>query len=203
MGLSRAATLACSSPNQRVLLLVVELCGLTFRYKDRSKSNIIAAALFGDGAAAAIIECGGNGPLIQHAGEHTWRNSIDIMGWDVGNDGLSVMFSRDIPKYTKNEFAMALGKFLEKNKLNLADFDSFVPHPGGAKVLDALEEVFGLEPGGLTVARRILREYGNMSAVTVLFVLKETLLNFPLIKRHLLTSLGPGFTAAFAVLEAQ
>jgi alkylresorcinol/alkylpyrone synthase len=202
LGLSRAASLARADPDSRVLLLVVELCGLTFRYRDRSKSNIVAAALFGDGAAAGIVDCGDEGLAIRQCGEHTWRDSLDIMGWDVGDDGLTVLFSRDIPTHTRDAFAEALGAFLDRHGLSLGDFDSFVPHPGGAKVLDALEEVFGLPAGGLSASREVLRRFGNMSAVTVLFVLERALAENPGARRHLLTSLGPGFTGAFAVLEA-
>jgi len=201
LGLARAAAMARSAPGSRVLLLVVELCGLTFRFHDRSKSNVIAAALFGDGAAAAVVGDGGDGPAITAWGEHTWPDTLDIMGWDVGDDGLKVLFSRDIPQLVHAEFADALGNFLHAQGLRLDDIDSFVPHPGGAKVLDALEQVFAMPPGGLVAAREVLRDYGNMSAVTVLFVLVQALAAAPDARRHLLTSLGPGFTGAFAILE--
>jgi len=201
LGLARAAAMAQSALGSRILLLVVELCGLTFRFHDRSKSNVIAAALFGDGAAAAVISCAGAGPAITGWGEHTWPNSLDVMSWDVGDDGLKVLFSRDIPQLVHSEFEDALGNFLHGQELTLDDIDSFVPHPGGAKVLDALEQVFGLPPGGLTAAREVLRDYGNMSAVTVLFVLARVLAARARGGRHLLSSLGPGFTGAFAILE--
>jgi alkylresorcinol/alkylpyrone synthase len=200
IGLARAATMARARPSLAVLLLVVELCALTFRRSDNSKSNLVATALFGDGAAAAVLTCDGQGPAIAAAGEHTWPGSLDIMGWSVEDDGLGVIFSRDIPSLTRTAFRDAAIEFLLANGLTLGDVDEFVCHPGGAKVLDALEAAFGLAPGGLDIPRRILREYGNMSAVTVLFVL-EAALAAGRTGRFLLSSLGPGFTAAYMIID--
>jgi alkylresorcinol/alkylpyrone synthase len=201
-GLSRAAALARAEPGARVLLLVVELCSLTLRHGDRSKSNIVATALFGDGAAAAVISTSGAGPAITAWGEHTWPDTLDVMGWDAGNDGLRVIFSRDIPTIVERDFNEALVEFLDRQNLTRQQIDHFLAHPGGAKVLDALEGVFGLPAGGLVEAREIMRRHGNMSAVTVLFVLQE-LRQAGLVpdRRLLLTSMGPGFTAAFALME--
>ncbi|HET9160044.1 MAG TPA: hypothetical protein VFN88_05485 [Caulobacteraceae bacterium] len=100
LGLARSAALAKADPNARILFLVVELCALTFRHADRSKSNLIATALFGDGAAAAVVSGRGeyaDRPRISAWGEFTWPDSLDVMGWDVADDGLKVVFSRDIP----------------------------------------------------------------------------------------------------------
>jgi alkylresorcinol/alkylpyrone synthase len=202
LGLARAAQLACAEPGKRYLLLVVELCGLTFRSNDRSKSNVIATALFGDGAAAAVVSTRGDGATVVGWGEHTWPRSLDVMGWDVRDDGLAVVFSRDIPAWVRRHLREAAVRFLAGRGLTLADIDSFVCHPGGAKVLDALEEVFGLRPGGLGHSRDVLREYGNMSAATVLFVLERALAAGGA-RRHLLSTLGPGFTAGFALLATE
>ncbi|MDC0032956.1 type III polyketide synthase [Alphaproteobacteria bacterium] len=199
MGLSRAATIARADPGKTVLLLVVEICGLTFRRSDHSKANIVATALFGDGAAAMLLRCDVKGPAFEHGGEFSWPNSLDVMGWRVENDGLGVVFSQHIPTLTRNEFRDIAAKFLQSRELTFNDVDQFACHPGGAKVLDALEEAFNLPTGSLVTSRSILREYGNMSAVTVLFVL-ERLLKEKLAGRYLLSSLGPGFTAAFQTL---
>ena len=124
------------------------------------------------------------------------------MGWDAGNDGLRVIFSRDIPTIVEQDFRQALDEFLTRHGLTRLQIDHFVAHPGGAKVLDALEGVFGLPPGGLVEARDVMRRHGNMSAVTVLFVLQELRqAGLDPDRRLLLTSMGPGFTAAFALLE--
>lgn len=202
VGLSRAANIAQAYDGKNVLLVVLELCGLTFRHNDFSKSNIVATALFADGAAAAIINTKGNGLSITASGEYTWPNSLDIMGWDVKNDGLAVVFSKDIPSLVRKKFRYALNSFLEDNNLKFSDIDNFICHPGGSKVVDALEEVLELHAGELKYSREILREYGNMSAVTVLFVLEKEVLenntNF-----NLVSSLGPGFTAGFLTLDAR
>ena len=211
LGLSRAASLAETMPGARVLFLAVELCALTFRKMDQSKSNIIAAALFGDGAAAALLGPGpadGAGaaaaPVIEASGEYTWPDSLDVMGWHVEDDGLGVLFSRDIPTLVRRQFRPVLDRFLAGQGLTLSDIDGFACHPGGVKVIAALEEAFALAPGTLEIAREILTEYGNMSAVTVLFVL-DRLLRARQRRdkrgRILMSALGPGFTAGFLTLS--
>ena len=201
LGLARAADLVRAAPGSRVLLLVVEPCALSFRKSDTSKSNLVATALFGDGAAAAVLAMGGDGPALGAAGEYTWPDSLDIMGWEVVEDGLKAVFSRDIPALVRRHMRDISSAFLARHALTPADIDGFVCHPGGAKVLSALEEAFRLPEGGLAEARTVLRDYGNMSAVTVLFVL-ERVLRAGATGRLLLTSRGPGFTAAFQLLEA-
>jgi alkylresorcinol/alkylpyrone synthase len=200
LGLGRAAALARAEPGCRILLLDVELCGLTFRRNDMSKSNIVATALFGDGAAAAVLTTDGVGPAVVGWGEHTWPQSLDVMGWDVRDDGLAVLFSRDIPALVRASFREAAETFLGRHGLALEGVDDFVCHPGGAKVLDAIEAVFGLSNEKLDCSRDILRRYGNMSSATVLFVLAESLRRRSA-RLRLLSSLGPGFTAGFALLE--
>lgn len=200
LGLSRAAALARAQPGSRWLLLVVELCGLTFRDADLSKSNIIATALFGDGAAAAVIETRESGRRLTGWGEYCWPDSLDVMGWTIEEDGLGVQFSRDIPQHVRSKMRSAADAFLADEQVPFRDIDRFIFHPGGAKVLTALEEAFEIAPPGLEGGRKILKNYGNMSAATVLFVLEEALLNdHPGIS--FLGALGPGFTAAFALME--
>lgn len=200
-GLARSAQLAMSKPDSCVLFLVVELCGLTFRVNDFSKSNIIATALFGDGAAGALLGTGLDGPAVAGWGEHTWEDSLDVMGWEIGDDGLGVLFSRDIPNLVRTRLAEPANAFLDAHGLAPADIARHACHPGGAKVLDALEEVYGLPAGGLAAAREVLRRYGNMSAATAMFVLAETMREG--VPGHwLMSALGPGFTASFTLLEA-
>ncbi len=204
LGLARAAALARAAPGSRVLLLVVELCGLTFRASDRGSSNVVATALFGDGAAAALIGVRdeGTGPALSAWGEHTWPASLDVMGWRVEDDGFGVVFSRDIPTILRKRFAGAVDQFLARQGLARSDLAGVICHPGGPKVLDALEETFGLAPGAMADARAVLNDYGNMSAASLLFVLERTLVKQPR-GRHLLTALGPGFTAGFLLMEPQ
>jgi alkylresorcinol/alkylpyrone synthase len=201
IGFSRAADLARAAPQSRILFLVVELCALSFRRDDFSKSNLVATALFGDGAAAAIISCQGQGPALLQGGEYTWPHSLDIMGWDVAEDGLKAIFSRDIPALVRRDLRDATKSFLSAQGMTLDAIEHFICHPGGAKVITALEEAFSLDDGKLAVARTVLRDYGNMSAATVLFVLDRTLREGAK-GRMLMTALGPGFTAAFQLLDA-
>ena len=204
LGLARAAAMARAAPGQRILFLVAELCTLTFRRTDQSKSNIIATALFGDGVAAAIVAgadvADGDGPALTAWGEHRWPDSLAVMGWRVEDDGLAVLFSRDIPALVRADLRAAAQTFLARHGLALDDIDGFVCHPGGAKVIAALEDAFGLPEGAMAAARGVLRDYGNMSAATVLFVL-ERLLGDNASGRHLMSALGPGFTAGFLTLE--
>ncbi|WP_216351837.1 type III polyketide synthase [Brevundimonas sp. LM2] len=204
MGLARAAEMAKAYPDSRVLLLVVELCALTFRYQDRSKSNLVATALFGDGAAAAIVSCrdDATGPVLGASHEHTWPDSLDVMGWDVENDGLKVVFSRDIPTLVQNDFRPIAEAFLGRNGLTAGDVGGFVCHPGGAKVIDALEGVFAVSPGEMRHTRDVLRDHGNMSSATVLFVLKAAL-DGAEPGPWLLTTLGPGFTTALMLVHPE
>jgi alkylresorcinol/alkylpyrone synthase len=195
-GLALAAQLA---QGKNVLLVVIELCTLAFRPDEMSKSNVIATALFGDGAAAMVITQNSDGPSIEHAGQHTWANTIDIMGWRVDDQGLGAIFARSIPELVLKDLRPAAEGFLTRHNLAVSDLESFTFHPGGVKVLQALESVFEMQDGTLANERKILAGYGNMSAPTVLFVLQEALKQKSK-GRRFVGSLGPGFTASFMTL---
>ena len=200
-GLSLAARLAAANPGQHVLIVVIELCTLAFRLDEMSKANIVATAIFGDGAAAAVLCTRGEKghAAIEFAGEHTWPGTIDVMGWRVDPEGFGAIFSRDIPDLASKDLRPAADQFLTRHNLTMADLDHFSFHPGGAKVIAALEPAFGLKIGRLQDERNILCEFGNMSAPTVLFVLKEALKQ-PSTGRRFLGALGPGFTASFMTM---
>ena len=200
LGLARTAAMAKAEPGETWLFLVVELCCLTFRPGDQSKSNIIASALFGDGAAGALVACGGRGPALRHWGEYTWPNSLDVMGWHVEEDGLGVLFSRDIPTLVRNDLRPRIDAFLAGRGLTAGEVNGWLFHPGGMKVLDALEDGLELQRGALRHARGVLRDFGNMSAATLLFVLERALAN-GMAGRLFAGALGPGFTAGFLLLE--
>lgn len=200
LGLARAGALAQARPGTRVLLVVVELCGLTFRAQDRSASNMIATALFGDGCAAALLSTEVDGPTLSAWGEHTWPQTLDVMGWRIEDDGFGVLFSRDIPSLVRTRFRAVLDGWLGCHELTCRDVERFFCHPGGAKVVNALEESLDLAPGTLDSERDILREFGNMSAATVLYVLEHGLRR-PLPARSVMAALGPGFTAGFVLLR--
>jgi len=205
VGLGRAASMATVAPGETVLFLAVELCALSFRRDDWSPSNIVATALFGDGAAGALLSTDGEGPAVVAAGEHTWPGSLDVMGWDIADDGLSAIFSREIPQLVATQLHDVASDFLAGHGLALGDIDRFVCHPGGAKVVTALERAFDLGQDALVEAWGVLRDYGNMSATTVLFVLDRMLAATRATgerwERALMNALGPGFTAGFLVLD--
>lgn len=200
LGMARAAALARAMPGRNIALVVVELCGLTFRPQECSPANVVATALFGDGAAAALMSTEANGPALTAWGEHTWPGTQDVMGWRIEEDGFGVVFSRDIPPLVERHFRPALELWLSRVGLTRTDLDGFVCHPGGAKVVVALEQALALPAGTLALERAVLRDFGNMSAATILFVLERRLAT-PLPHRILLTALGPGFTAGFLTLE--
>lgn len=200
MGIGRAASLARARPGGVVLLLVIELCTFTFRPSDRSKANLVAGALFGDGAAALVIGTGGTGPRIVATGEHRWPKSLDVMGWTVEDDGLGVLFSVRVPEVVRLHMREAAGSFLGRHGLALRDVERWICHPGGAKVVSALEEALSLPAEAMDDARIVLRDCGNMSAASVVFVLERALAS-PDWRRGLMTAMGPGFSASFALIE--
>jgi alkylresorcinol/alkylpyrone synthase len=222
LGLARTAAMALAAPGEVWLFLVVELCSLTFRAGDQSKSNIVGSALFGDGAAAALVACSGGRcrpaavfqgparddtrargrcrPALRRWGEHTWPETLDVMGWHVEDDGLGVLFSRDIPALVRNGLRPRIDDFLAAGGLRAGDVDGWLFHPGGVKVLEALEDCLGLSCGAMRHAREVLRDFGNMSAATVMFVMEKALAD-GMAGRHLVGALGPGFTAGFLLIE--
>jgi alkylresorcinol/alkylpyrone synthase len=204
IGLSRAAAIARSLPGQPILFLCTELCGLTFRRSDDSKANIIGTTIFGDGAAAIVLMSHDGVPPTSHGtidawGEHTWPATRDVMGWSVEDNGLGVIFSRHIPTLVQNDMRAVSDAFLRANQLETSDINGMIVHPGGEKVISALEAAYELPPGALVDAREVLSERGNMSAVTVLAVLEKTL-SKKRTGQHLMTALGPGFSAGLAML---
>lgn len=193
-GLSIASRLAQSRPGNVVLLVAVELCTLAFRLDKLTKANIVATALFGDGAAACVLRTGEAGIAeVEMSGQHTWPDTLDIMGWSVDPQGFGVIFDRAIPPFIAAHIAPAITRILERAGLTAADIDRFVFHPGGTKVINALERALLLDRGSLKHERDVLAEYGNMSAPTAFFVL-ERLIQGDLPPRILLTAMGPGFS---------
>ena len=199
LGLARAGSFARAGQGL-VLLLVVELCSLALRHSDPSKANLVACALFADGAAAAVLAVDGEGPELAASGEFRLHDSLDVMGWRVEHDGFGVLFSRRIPDLVRHRLRPAVEEFLARSGRGLGDVDRFALHPGGAKVLDALREA--LRPGDrdLELAAEVLRNCGNVSAVSALIVL-DRLLAADDWRRALALSMGPGFTIAFLLLE--
>ncbi len=175
-GLSRAGDLAKSVPGQRVLLVAVELSSLTFQFQDFSKSNLVASSLFADGAAAVLVQTENGsttGPQILATQSTIWPSTLHIMGWDFSETGLSVIFSRQIPKLIQQHIRENIDGFLKPQGLELSDIDHFIVHPGGAKIIVSFCETLQLPPERLEHSREVLENYGNMSSPTILFILER------------------------------
>ena len=196
--LAHAADYARLYPDKLVLLVGVELSGLTFQRGDRSKANLISTSLFADGAAAVLLGGStGDGPELLGSYSTTWPGTESVMGWELIETGLKVQLSKSVPTIVLEKLRPNLEAACSSLGLEFSDLEHFILHPGGAKVLDAFEKVFDLEPGALTFSRGVLRDCGNMSAVTVLFILERFLEGGESSPGDLgvLSAMGPGFSA--------
>lgn len=199
-GMATAQSIAAGRPEAKVLLVVVETCSLSFRADRLQKADIIATVLFGDGSAAACISSAappsGNVVSFGQGHQQMWPDTLDIMGWDVDETGFGVVFDRSIPSFVTEEFAAATQGALKSASLNHSQIERYVCHPGGAKVVDAIEGALHLDQGSLDAERDTLRAAGNMSAPTVMFVMKSVI-DAGKTGQMMACALGPGFTASF------
>jgi alkylresorcinol/alkylpyrone synthase len=201
-GLSIASRLAAAEPGSMWLFVTVETCSISIRLDSDDPAAVVATALFGDGAAAAVVTSGKHSlARIRGSAEKIWPDSLRIMGWDVEDPGLAVVFDRAIPPFIAAELEQAVDEMCAKLGTTRAEIDRYCCHPGGVKVIDAIESALHLNQGELNLEREVLRDYGNMSAPTVLFVL-ERLLERGLPDKVMMTAFGPGFTCAGMLLEA-
>jgi alkylresorcinol/alkylpyrone synthase len=204
--MARAARMAQGSPGTNVLFMTVDLCSLCARPNDPSMAMFVSAALFGDGAAGVVLRSsngdadGARRPKIVAFGEHLWRNTRHIMGWDIKDDGFGVVLSPELPALMRDHLGPVVLDFLDRNSMSLEDIDGFLFHPGGRKVLETAEEVLGIDRKCLSHSWDVLRDYGNMSSATALFVLQNALASGNS-GRHLLASFGPGFSAYMIALD--
>ena len=196
-GMARAADWSRNHPGRPVLLVVAELCGLTFQRGDTSKANMISTSLFADGAAAGVICTEGTGPELIGEDAITWPETENVMGWKFTETGFNVILSRSVPVIVQKHFRDSLRDSCQYLGLDRAELEHFLVHPGGAKVLDALEESLDLEAGSLALSRGVLRDYGNMSAATVLFILQRFIEGGEYSEGDigLISAMGPGFSA--------
>jgi alkylresorcinol/alkylpyrone synthase len=209
-GLARAARMAQGRPGANVMFITVDLCSLCARPNDPSMAMFVSAALFGDGAAGVVLRtaephgsegaAGGAKARILTFGEHLWPKTRHIMGWDIKDDGFGVVLSPELPMLMREQMGPALQLFLDRNGLALKDFKGFLVHPGGRKVLETAEEVLGIERAQIAHSWDVLRDFGNMSSATALFVLERAIQSGAK-GRHLLAAFGPGFSAYFAALD--
>jgi alkylresorcinol/alkylpyrone synthase len=201
-GLATAGKLAAADPGSHWLFVTVETCSISIRLDSDDPAAIVATALFGDGAAAAVVTAAEGGlAQLRGSAEKLWPNTLDIMGWRVEDPGLGVIFDRAIPPFIEAQLAMAIEEMCGRLDIERETIDRFCCHPGGVKVIDAIERSLELNQGELNLEREVLREFGNMSAPTVLFVL-ERLLQRRTPQRVMMTAFGPGFTCAGLMLEA-
>jgi len=202
-GLGIASRLATARPGTTVLFVAVELCTLAFRLDRATKADIIATSLFGDGAAAAIVSSDASIPAIANfagATEHLWPGTLDIMGWAIDDAGLGVLLSRSLPAFIERRYRESFEAATGRLQLDPSQIGRVVCHPGGTRVIEAIEAALALAPGALDYERGVMRDFGNMSSPTVLFVLERAIAG-GLSARTVLSALGPGFTASFVALE--
>jgi alkylresorcinol/alkylpyrone synthase len=211
-GLARGFDLARAHPQEKIVVCALELCGLTFLHADRSKSNLIATSLFADGCAAVLLlgaDAVQKHPGLAEGAPHVlasrstiWPDTLDVMGWDVQEAGLKVVFSKDIPTLVESKIRPEIETFLQEQGLSRADMQRFVAHPGGMKVLQAYQDALDLPSERLDHSRDVLRTHGNMSSCTVLFVLARELQDaHPPGEHGLLLALGPGFSCEQVLLR--
>jgi alkylresorcinol/alkylpyrone synthase len=197
IGLGVAADLFRAVPGKPVLLVSLELCSIAYDHARMDKKDMVALALFADGCAAAVIGAG-EGPELSAFASHVWPDTLDMMGWEIGDTGFDLVLARDIPLFVNSHFAPVCDAFLAEHGLAKTDMAEPACHPGGGRVVDALAEYFGDE---LAATRNVLRQNGNMSSPTVLFVLEALLAAGPMTKPTLMTALGPGFVGAMGLLK--
>ena len=209
VGLSRAIDYVEANPKSAVMLIALEICSLAFQKDDFSKSNIVAIALFSDGAAATLIAgkehrlYGKSDINLLNSYSTTYYDSLDVMGWDVVETGFKAIFSKDIPTIVKNNVRENILEFIKQFGLSIPDLKHFVLHPGGAKVLDEYERALGLENGAIIHSRKVLRDHGNMSSPTVLYVLGDFIQsgNYKQGEYGLISALGPGFSSELILFQ--
>ena len=220
--LGRAWDFLKGVPEGNVLIVSVELPSLTFQRRDMSPANLISTILFGDGAAAAVVSRGnsvasgalhagnGNGnavavnrPRILGTRSHLFPNSIDAMGFDLKEGGLHIVLSKDVPQLIRDKIKGLVEGFLASYGLEQDDMAAFVLHPGGQKLLLFIEEELGLPRAMTQYSWDVLRDYGNLSSASVIYVLQEWMTKGKMSAGEygLLTAFGPGFSAEMMLLQ--
>ena len=203
-GLIYAKNFLKANPNKRAAVITVESPTATFQLDDFSMANIVSAAIFGDGAACALLSSfpEDNGPKLIDEAMYHFYDKEHMMGFDLTNKGLKMVLDIEVPETIGDHFPAIIHPFLEKNKLTIQDIDYLIFHPGGKKIVHLVEDLF-LDLGkNIDDTKEVLRLYGNMSSATVLFVLERIMQQNPTSgERGLMLSFGPGFTAQQILLE--
>ncbi|MBA3021259.1 3-oxoacyl-[acyl-carrier-protein] synthase III C-terminal domain-containing protein [Propionicimonas sp.] len=205
-GIARLHDYLIGHPDEVGALVSVELCSLTVQRDDRSVANLVASGLFGDGAAA-VIAVGANrpepGPRVLDSRSHLYPDSERIMGWDVGGSGLKIVLDPRVPDIVRQYLGDDLRAFLAPHSLQIEDVAAWVSHPGGPKVIEAIEAELGLDTNPLGLTWRSLDQIGNLSSSSVLHVLRDTLDQSSLTAGTpgVLMAMGPGFCSELVLLE--
>jgi alkylresorcinol/alkylpyrone synthase len=205
-GLARASDTLRGFPGEVSVLLSVELCSLTLQRQDLSIPNIVASGIFGDGAAAVVLEGGGRGgegPRILATRSVFYPDSEWVMGWDIVDTGFKVVLSAKVPEITRAHIGADVDAFLASQGLSRRDVRHWIAHTGGPKVLEAFEAALELPAKALERSWRSLEEVGNLSSASVLFVLADLLESGEARKgdHGLLLAMGPGFCSELVLLR--
>ncbi len=211
VGLSKAFEYCLAFPEKMTLLICLEFCSLAFLYKEHSKSNFIAMALFSDGAASALISGNNNrnnmkgGIKILKTHSTLYYDSVGVMGWEFVESGLKAIFSKDIPNIIKNKVSKEIKMFLKTNNLKTSDIKHYLLHPGGTKVIEEFESSLNINSNSTKYTKEVLQKYGNMSSPTVIYVINEFLNSGEYEKGDLglIASLGPGFSSEVLLFQIQ
>lgn len=209
-GVARMADYLRAWPDHVAVLLSVELCSLTLQPGDLSVPNLIATGLFGDGAAAVVgvgarraRAMGLAGPRVVATKSRFYHGTEQVMGWEVGDRGFRIVLAATVPDMVDRHLGADVAGFLAEQGVDRAAITSWVCHPGGPKVLTAFERALDLTPDDLALTWRSLRDVGNLSSSSVLFVLRDTIdeRRPPAGTLGLMIAMGPGFCAELALLE--
>ena len=205
-GVARVADSLRGDPEGVAVLLSVELCSLTLQRDDLSIPNLIASGLFGDGAAAVVLtgaRRGAAGPAVVATRSTFYPGTEEVMGWKVGAGGFRVILSAEVPEMVRRHLRRDVDGFLDQQRLRPSDIAVWIAHPGGPKVLKAMEEVLPLPPDALAITWKSLHEVGNLSSTSVLLVLEETLTRSapPPGSYGLMLAMGPGFCSELVLLR--
>lgn len=204
-GVARMNDYLRAYPGETAALLAVELCSLTIQRDDTSMANLVASSLFGDGGAAVIAtgaDRPSNGPRVVATRSRLYPDSETVMGWHIGTDGFQIVLSADVPTIAEKYLGEDVRLFLDEFGLSTADIGTWVCHPGGPKVIEAVENVLELPDAALDRTRESLRDNGNMSSVSVLDVLRANLAEPPGPgSLGMMIAMGPGFCAELVLLR--
>ena len=203
-GIIYAKNFLKSNPNKRAAVVAVEAPTATFQLNDFSMTNIVSAAIFGDGASAVILSSfqEDNGPTIVDEEMYHFFDATHMMGFNLVNSGLQMILDKSVPQKISNHFPEIIYPFLEKNSLKIEDIHHLIFHPGGKKIVQKVEDLFGALGKNIDDTKEVLRLYGNMSSATVLYVLERFMDRNPQQgERGIMLSFGPGFSAQRILLE--